>query len=159
MTELTGKERRSLRALGHHLKPIVQVGHAGVTDGVLDALRAALTQHELVKVKVLESSPLDRFETSEAIGTPLGAAIAQVLGRTLLFYKPNPKGRRIDLKKGIWLAPEKKLAPEVDGEDGKATPAKRNAVPRGAKKAAPKKRPPARPGSGARLPPRRHRPS
>lgn len=157
MNELTGKERRSLRALGHHLKPIVQVGHAGVTDGVLDALRAALTQHELVKVKVLESAPQDRFETSEAIATPLGAAIAQVLGRTLLFYKQNPKARRIDLKKGVWLAPQKQLAPELEGEDGK-TP-RRNAAPKGAKKPAPKKRPPARPGSGARLPPRRHRDS
>ena len=54
---LTGKQRRALRALGHHLEPVVQVGHAGITDGVVAALEQALWDHELVKVKLGSEAP------------------------------------------------------------------------------------------------------
>ena len=79
---LDGKQRRKLRALGHHLAVVVQVGQEGVTAGVLAALEQALWDHELVKVKL-------------ASGT--GAEVAQVLGRTVLLYKPNPDEPRIEL--------------------------------------------------------------
>ena len=32
---MTGKQRRYLRALGHHLKTVVQVGHEGVSDALV----------------------------------------------------------------------------------------------------------------------------
>ena len=33
--QLTGKQRRHLRGLAHHLKPVVQLGNKGLTDGLL----------------------------------------------------------------------------------------------------------------------------
>jgi RNA-binding protein len=94
---LTGKQRRALRALGHHLAAVVQVGHDGVTPGVVTALEQALWDHELVKVRVSAEAPDDRLEVADKLSTATGAEVAQVLGRTLLLYKPNPDEPRIRL--------------------------------------------------------------
>ena len=94
---LTGKQRRALRALGHHLEPVVQVGHAGVTAGVVAAVEQALWDHELVKVKVGSEAPGDRKVVAAELAAATGAELAQVLGRTLLLYKANPDEPRIEL--------------------------------------------------------------
>jgi RNA-binding protein len=89
--------RRRLRAAGHHLSPVVQVGKEGVTAPVLRQLDRALLDHELVKVKIGTESPADRFEAAEAllVGAP-GAGLAQILGRTLLLYRRHPKKPRYE---------------------------------------------------------------
>ncbi|HET9551733.1 MAG TPA: YhbY family RNA-binding protein, partial [Anaeromyxobacteraceae bacterium] len=48
----SGPLRKRLRAAGHHLSAIVQVGKEGVTEAVLRQLDQALADHELVKVRV-----------------------------------------------------------------------------------------------------------
>jgi RNA-binding protein len=89
--------RRQLRAAGHHLSPVVQVGKEGVTEPVLRQLDRALLDHELVKVKVGSESPGDRFASAEALlsGTE-GVSLAQILGRTLLLYRRHPKKPRYE---------------------------------------------------------------
>jgi RNA-binding protein len=83
---LTGKQRRKLRALGHHLQPVVIVGQEGVTPGVVGAVVQALEDHELIKVKVHEG-PDDRHEAAEKLASETQSEIAQILGRTLLLFK------------------------------------------------------------------------
>lgn len=87
MTELIGKDRRALRALGHHLRPVVQIGQHGISPAVVDATSEALAAHELVKVKVLEACPLDRHEAGKVLAEETGAELVQVLGRTCLLYR------------------------------------------------------------------------
>jgi RNA-binding protein len=83
---LTGKQRRKLRALGHHLSPVVQIGQHGVTPAVVAAVEQALFDHELVKIKVGEG-PADRHEAAEQLADQTESEIAQVLGKTILLYK------------------------------------------------------------------------
>ena len=88
---LTGKQRRALRALGHHLEPVVLVGQAGITEGVIGAIQQALQDHELIKVKI---TPDERKESAAELATASGSELVQVLGRSVLLYKPrkeNPK--------------------------------------------------------------------
>jgi RNA-binding protein len=87
---LTGKQRHHLRGLGHELRPIVQIGKDGIDDGVVAAVDRALTDHELVKVKVGEGADLDRQEAAEAIAKRTNSEVAQVLGNTLLLYRADP---------------------------------------------------------------------
>jgi RNA-binding protein len=94
---LGGKQRRKLRALGHHLAVVVQVGQEGVTPGVLAALEQALWDHELVKVKLASEDRATRREQIEELSFGTGSEVAQVLGRTALLYKPNPDEPRIEL--------------------------------------------------------------
>ncbi len=92
------KLRKALRAAGHHLSPVVQVGKDGVTDAVLRQLDDQLSAHELVKVKVGTESPEDRFEAAERLGEAAGAQVAQILGRTVLVYRKHPEKPRFEPK-------------------------------------------------------------
>jgi len=89
--------RRSLRAAGHHLAPVVQVGKEGVTEALLRQLDRALLDHELVKVKAGTETPEDRFGTADALlAGASGAQLAQILGRTLLLYRRHPEKPRFE---------------------------------------------------------------
>ncbi len=92
---LTGKQRRQLRALGHHLQPVVQVGHSGVTEAVVAALEQALVDHELVKVRISENAPEPRATAAAALATATSSEVAQVLGRTVLLYRARPEDPKI----------------------------------------------------------------
>ena len=94
---LTGKQRRHLRALAHPLKPIVQVGKGGIDDGLVAAVDQALADHELIKVKVGEHAGVDRHEVAESLADKTKSQVAQVLGNTVLLYRPDPDAPTIKL--------------------------------------------------------------
>jgi RNA-binding protein len=87
---LSGKQRRHLRALGHELRPIVQIGKDGIDDGVVAAIDQALVDHELVKIKVGENAELDREAAADQLAARTSSEVAQILGNTLLLYRANP---------------------------------------------------------------------
>ncbi len=95
----TGPALRGLRALGHGLDPVLSLGKDGLTDGVVDACKAVLLRHELVKVKVLREAPVDRKEVAVELATKTGATLVQVLGRTFLLYKRHPTKPKLRLPK------------------------------------------------------------
>ncbi len=96
--ELTGKERRALRALGHALSPVVQIGKAGLSDGVRQELLGALESHELIKVQLLRECPIERSTAGARITADTGANVVQALGNMLLLYKPNPEKPKVSLQ-------------------------------------------------------------
>ena len=50
--KLSNKQKQFLKGLAHPLKPVVQLGGNGLTEGVLAEIDNALNHHELIKVKV-----------------------------------------------------------------------------------------------------------
>jgi RNA-binding protein len=90
------KLRKTLRAAGHHLSPIVQLGKEGVTEAVVRQLDEALLAHELVKVKIGTETPEDRFEAAERLGAETDAQVAQIIGRTILVYRRHPEKPRFE---------------------------------------------------------------
>lgn len=97
---LTGGQRRHLRALGHHLKPVVMVGDRGLHDAVLAQIDRALLDHELIKVKLLGGDTQEREQAAELIHARTGAQVVQMLGRVVLLYARHPEKPRIDLPSG-----------------------------------------------------------
>jgi RNA-binding protein len=97
LSELTGKQRRHLRALGHHLAAVVQIGHEGVTEGVVRQAEEQLEMHELIKIKISENAPEDRQDAAEQLAEKLQAHLAQVLGRTALLYRRRKEKPQIVL--------------------------------------------------------------
>jgi RNA-binding protein len=92
---LTGKQRRALRAKGHHLEPVVISGQSGVTEGILGAVTQALDDHELIKVKINEG-PETRQEAAARMAEGTGSELVQLLGRTALLFKQRKKDSDFD---------------------------------------------------------------
>jgi RNA-binding protein len=84
---LTGKQKRHLRALGHKLKALIQIGKKEIEEALIAETNVALDHHELIKVKLLESCTLDKNEASEALSKACQAEVAQILGKTFLLYR------------------------------------------------------------------------
>jgi RNA-binding protein len=94
----SGDLRRRLRAHGHALKPVVQIGKGGVTKGVLAQVAQALYDHELVKVRIGTECPVDRFAVADELGEQPGTNVVQILGRIVLVYKRHPEKPRFEGK-------------------------------------------------------------
>lgn len=89
--QLTSKQKKFLKGLGHSLTPVVAVGKEGIGQNIINATLLELSRHELIKVKVGKNSPVDRYETAERLASESNSSLVQVLGRTILLYKENPK--------------------------------------------------------------------
>ena len=88
--QLTGKQVRYLKGLGHHLKPLIMIGREGLSENVITAANAVLTAHELIKVKIGNGCLMDRREAADIAAGKTGSEIVQVLGKTFLLFRANP---------------------------------------------------------------------
>lgn len=95
---LTTKQRAYLKSLAHSLKPVHQIGKDGVTDRALTAVGEAFNTREVLKVKVLDSAPAGVHETANELAARLeNAQLVQVIGRTIVLYRPDPDDPEIEL--------------------------------------------------------------
>lgn len=95
--ELTGKQKRYLRGLGHALDPVVQVGRDGLTDNVVRQADDALEARELIKVRFGAGFEDDRDAAAAELAARTGAAVAGAIGRTLLLYRARQDDPEIRL--------------------------------------------------------------
>jgi RNA-binding protein len=93
---LSPKQARHLRALAHHLNPVVRVGSAGVTDAVVAKLDAELTLHELLKVR-LEGTRDEVRAGAARLAAATSSEVAQVIGRIAVLYRRRSKKPAIQL--------------------------------------------------------------
>lgn len=87
--ELTGKQNRYLRGLGHGLQPFVMIGKHHLSEDVIRAADEALDKHELIKVRIQEGCLEDRKTVAAELAAETGSAVVQVLGKTFLLYRPG----------------------------------------------------------------------
>ena len=96
--EITPKQRAHLKSLAHHLKPVLFVGKEGITDQTVRSLEEALNTRELLKVKILESAPMNTREGAEALAARVEGAVAvQSIGRVGVIYRAHPEKPEIEL--------------------------------------------------------------
>ena len=88
--DITDKQIIFLRKKCHHIKPIVSVGNAGLTENVMAEVELALSHHELVKMK-LNGDAGERKAMSEEIVAKTGAVLVQNIGHTASFYREADK--------------------------------------------------------------------
>src|SRR6186713_20351 len=89
--ELSERQRKYLRGLGHALNPVLLIGNAGVTPAVIAEAARALTDHELIKVKFRGAEREARDAGLDLLATATQSILLQRIGHTALYYK-----RRID---------------------------------------------------------------
>ncbi|HEX2880037.1 MAG TPA: ribosome assembly RNA-binding protein YhbY [Polyangiaceae bacterium] len=98
MHPLTSKQRANLRARAHELHPVVQLGHQGWTEAVLNQIDAALTAHELIKIKLGKECPLGTDEVAHEIEQGAKAHVVQRIGHVVVAFRRNPEKPKIGLK-------------------------------------------------------------
>jgi RNA-binding protein len=89
--ELSERQRKYLRGLGHALNPVLLIGQHGVTPAVIAEAQRALHDHELIKVKFRGAERESRDTGLAQLATSTGSILVQRIGHTALYYK-----RRID---------------------------------------------------------------
>lgn len=96
--KLSNKQKQFLKGLAHPLKPIVQLGANGLTEGVVAEIDNALSFHELIKVKVPTDDREEKALIMEAIVRETRSEKLQVIGHTLIIYRESDE-RKIQLPK------------------------------------------------------------
>lgn len=98
MSELSGRQKKHLRALAHGLRPVVHVGKNALTDAVMESIAEALERHELIKVKFVELRD-QKDEACDEIDQRLDSQRVGIIGHTAIFYRQarDPEYRKIAL--------------------------------------------------------------
>jgi RNA-binding protein len=84
---LSEKQKKHLRRLAHPLHPIVMLGHAGLTDGVVQELDRALHDHELVKVAARVGARDVRNDALATLANRTASELVQRVGHVGVFYR------------------------------------------------------------------------
>ncbi len=96
---LTSKQRAQLRALANSIDTIFQIGKTGVGDQIKKQVEDALEARELIKLRVLETSPQTAREAADEIADAVGADVVQVIGSRFVLYKESKENKKIILVK------------------------------------------------------------
>ncbi len=96
---LNSKQRAYLRSLANPLETILIIGKNGIDSDVVKQADDALTARELIKGKVLETSPVSPKEAAEQIAAETSSENVQVIGSKFILYRRNEKDPKIILHK------------------------------------------------------------
>ena len=98
MIDLNSKERKILEKAAHDLQPVVIVGGAGVTEGLVKMVDSSLAVHELIKVKFNEYKD-EKVELVNQICNQVNATLVRIIGNVAILYRPaeKPEDRKFDI--------------------------------------------------------------
>lgn len=88
MADLTGKQRRHLRALANRLPATVRVGKDGVSESLVASVTTELAHRELVKVALNPNAEVTPAAVAKALPGATDSTWVQTLGRTIVLYRP-----------------------------------------------------------------------
>ncbi|OGX68476.1 MAG: RNA-binding protein [Paenibacillus sp. RIFOXYA1_FULL_44_5] len=94
---LTGKQKRYLRSMAHHLNPVFQVGKGGMNDHLIKHVEEVLEVRELIKVSILNNNMDDKDEIARELAEGSGAELVQLIGKTIVLYKESKDHKTIEL--------------------------------------------------------------
>ena len=92
---LSNADKKTFRAIGHQLKPVITVAEKGLTENIQLELERALNDHELIKLKLIAGDKAERTALVDEICALSKGVAVQTIGHMLLLYraakKPDPK--------------------------------------------------------------------
>jgi len=84
-------DKKQLRAIGHHLKPVVIIASGGLSESVVAEANRALKDHELIKVKIANDDREMRQEIAKALCEKTSSELVLTIGKIALVLRKNPK--------------------------------------------------------------------
>ena len=88
---LSNEQKKRYRTIGHSLNPVVTVAGKGLSPGVLEEINRALSDHELIKIKLALTEREQRQQALKQILEQCDAILVQAIGKVILIFKPAPK--------------------------------------------------------------------
>jgi len=85
---LTPAEKQKLIGQSHGLKPAVQIGKAGLTDAVVEQVRRAFNNAELLKVRILRDDRDELDAIARTLADKAGAVLVKRIGKVAILYRP-----------------------------------------------------------------------
>ena len=95
MSKKSNQDIKQLRAIGHKLKPVVTVAGKGLSDAVIAEVDRALSQHELIKIKLSVGSKDTKTAVTQELCERTGAELVQSIGNVIVVLRrtaqPDPR--------------------------------------------------------------------
>lgn len=88
--QLDNATLKRLKGIGHELNPVVIIGNNGLSPSLLEEVERALTDHELIKIKLPAGSKQERDEVATALTEATSATLIHSVGRMALILRQNP---------------------------------------------------------------------
>ena len=88
---LTSKQRATLRGIASTYETIFQIGKGGISETLIQQVKDALRNRELIKLHVLDNCPMDAREAAAELAEATGAEVVQVIGSRFVLFLRNPK--------------------------------------------------------------------
>ncbi len=96
---LNSKQRAQLRGMANSLQPIFQIGKGGIGEQLIRQVNEALEARELIKLTVLETSPVKVRECADTVAEATDSDVVQVIGSKFILYKESKENKQIVLVK------------------------------------------------------------
>ena len=94
---LSSKQRAYLKSLASTMDTILIVGKGGISPEVIKQADDALAARELIKGKVLDTSPQNALEMAQEIAQETTSEVVQVIGAKFVLYRSRKKDPVIQL--------------------------------------------------------------
>jgi len=95
MSKNTRQDSKQLRAIGHKLKPVVTIAGKGLSESVLAEIDRALSDHELIKIKLAVGDKAARQALSNTLCTAARAELIHSIGAVIVILRrseqPDPR--------------------------------------------------------------------
>lgn len=98
---LSNALKKQYRAIGHNLHPIISIAQKGLSENIRLEIARALTDHELIKIKLIAEDRDAKKELINTICEEFQAECVQSIGHTALLYRRAKKheGRLSNVKR------------------------------------------------------------
>ena len=98
MRPLNGQDRKQLRSMAQHLKPLVFVGKQGIIETVISGTDQALEAHELIKVRFIDHKD-EKKVLIEELAQATNSECVGMIGHVGVLYRYQHKEdkRKIDI--------------------------------------------------------------
>ena len=93
---LSEPQKKYLRGLGHHLKPVIVVADSGLSKAVRKEFESTISHHELIKVRVRAGDRESRDEIILQLCDQNTSLVARI-GNVALLFRRNSEKPRIKL--------------------------------------------------------------
>ncbi|EOS61739.1 hypothetical protein C815_00439 [Firmicutes bacterium M10-2] len=95
---LNNQDKKYLRGLAQEQSALIQIGKAGLSVNLYESIDLALEAHELIKVSLLKTAPIDAREAAIECAANTHSEVVHIVGRTFVLYRRS-KENKLGLKK------------------------------------------------------------